>query len=109
MRQRSDDQVGARIAVRIAPRASRDAIGGMLGGELIVRVTAPPVDGRANEAVTGLLAKRLRVARGAVSIVQGRRSRRKVVEVRGLTDSEVRRRLGLARSGGSAADDRLPS
>ena len=66
----------------------------MLGNELIVRVTAPPVDGRANEAVTRLLAKRLRVARGAVKIVRGQRSRRKLIEVGGLSDDELRSRLG---------------
>lgn len=70
----------------------------MLGNELIVRVTAPPVDGRANEAVTRLLAKRLRVARGAVKIVRGQRSRRKLIEVGGLSDDELRSRLGVARS-----------
>ena len=94
--------------MRIAPRASRDAIGAMLGGELIVRVTAPPVDGRANEAVTRLLAKRLRVARGAVTIVRGQRSRRKLIEVRGLNEDELRSRLGVASSGGSSRADEAP-
>ncbi len=81
------------MAVRIAPRASRDVIGAMLGGELIVRVTAPPVDGKANEAVIRLLAKRFKVGRRSVAIVQGHHSRRKVVEVRGLTEAELRQRL----------------
>lgn len=79
--------------MRIAPRASRDAIGAFLGGELVVRVTAPPIDGRANEAVLKLLSKRLKVGRRAVAIVQGHHSRRKVVEVRGLTEEEARSRL----------------
>lgn len=83
----------ARLDVRIAPRASRDAIGATIGGELIVRVTAPPVDGRANEAVVRLLAKRLKVGRRAVAIVRGHHSRRKVVEVRGLSEEEARARL----------------
>jgi uncharacterized protein len=87
------EEVRARIAVRIAPRASRDSIGATLGGEVIVRVTAPPVDGRANEALIRLLAKRLKVGRRAVSVVQGRHSRRKVVEIRGLSEDEVRGRL----------------
>lgn len=83
----------ARLAVRIAPRASRDAIGATLGGEIVIRVTAAPVDGRANEAVTRLLAKRLKVGRRAVTIVQGHHSRRKVVEVQGLSEEQVRARL----------------
>lgn len=83
----------ARIAVRLAPRASRDAIGAVIAGELIVRVTAPPLDGRANEALTRLLAKRLHVGRRSVKIVSGRHSRRKVVQIDGMTDEELRRRL----------------
>ena len=91
--RRGGSEPRARLDVRIAPRASRDAIGATLGGELVIRVTAPPVDGRANEAVVRLLAKRLRVAPSMVSIVRGVRSRRKVVEVVGLTEAEVRKRL----------------
>ena len=54
-----------------------------------VRVTAPPVDGAANEALVGLLAKTLRVGRGRVSIVRGRSSRNKVVRVEGLSEKEA--------------------
>ena len=86
-----------RIAVRLTPRASRDEIVGFDGegadAALRVRVTAPPVEGRANVALTRLLAKRLGVARGAVRVVAGQRSRRKVVAVDGLGIDEVRRRL----------------
>jgi uncharacterized protein (TIGR00251 family) len=90
----------ARITVRLSPRASRDEIAGFApaadgqGEVLRVRVTAPPVDGRANAALTGLLAKRLRVARGDVTVVVGQSSRQKVVAVAGLTLAEVRERLG---------------
>jgi uncharacterized protein len=87
----------ARIAVRLVPRASRDEVVGFEGeGEsetLRVRVTAPPVEGRANAALTRLLAKRLRVARGDVRVVVGQTSRQKVVAIDGLTTAEVRRRL----------------
>jgi len=91
--RRDDAEPRARLTVRIAPRASRDAIGSVLAGELVVRVTAPPVDGQANEAVVRLLAKRLKVGRRSVTIVQGVHSRRKVLEIRGLTDDEVRAKL----------------
>ena len=82
-----------RVAVRLSPRASRTEIAGFEGDELRVRVTAPPVDGRANEALTRLLAKRLGLARGDVRIVAGHGSRQKVVAIDGIAASEVRRRL----------------
>lgn len=86
----------ARVAVRLVPRASRDEIVGFEGETLRVRVTAPPVEGRANAALTRLVAKRLGVARGAVRVVAGQGSRQKVLAVDGLTAEEVRRRLGGA-------------
>ena len=83
----------ARVAVRLTPRASAEAI--TVDGETLrVRVTAPPVDGRANAALVRLLAKRLRVARGAVRIVSGRAARQKLVEVADLELAELLRRLG---------------
>ncbi len=86
----------ARISVRLVPRASRDEVAGFEGDAddvLRVRVTAPPVEGRANAALTRLLAKRLGVARGDVRVVVGQASRQKVVAVDGLSLDEVRRRL----------------
>ena len=89
-----------RISVRLSPRASRDEAGGFApaadgrGEVLRVRVTAPAVDGRANTALTRLLAKRLGVARGDVTVVVGQSSRQKVVAVAGLSPVEVRARLG---------------
>ena len=73
-----------RIDVRVTPRASRDEIGDWRAKRLQVRVTAPPVDDRANVAVCKLIARRAGVARSAVSIVAGARSRDKVVEISGL-------------------------
>jgi uncharacterized protein (TIGR00251 family) len=92
-RETTSDGSSARIAVRLAPRASRDAIGVVIAGELVVRVTAPPVDGCANEALTRMLAKRLQVGRRSIKIVSGQHSRRKVVEIDGMTEEEVRRRF----------------
>jgi len=80
--------------VRVQPRASRDGIAGWRDdGALAVRVTAAPVDGRANAAVGALLAKALGVKTAAVEIVHGSGSRDKLVRVIGLTPAEVRRRL----------------
>jgi len=76
--------------VRVQPRASRDSVGGEWEGALKVRLTAPPVDSRANEALCRLLAKCLNVSAGAVRLLSGERSRTKRVEVDGVTAEQVR-------------------
>jgi uncharacterized protein len=83
----------ARLSIRLTPRADREEVTGFEGDTLRVRVTAPPVDGRANEALTRLLASRLGIARGAVRVVAGQASRSKVVAIDGLTVDEVRQRM----------------
>jgi len=83
----------ATIRVRLQPRARREEIGAMRGGALLVRVTAPPVEGRANDALRRLIAKRARVPAGRVRIVRGERSRDKVVAVAGLDAAALRDRL----------------
>jgi uncharacterized protein len=80
---------GVEIAVRVAPRASRDAIEGEYNGALKVRLTAPPVDDRANEALRRLLAERLKVPASAVRIVAGEKSRTKRVSISGVTRAQV--------------------
>lgn len=86
-----------RITVQLTPRASRNELVEVTpeGHGLLVRarVTAPPVDGRANDALEGLLAASLGVAPSRVRVVGGATARRKVVEVSGLTSEEVRNRL----------------
>jgi len=77
------------FAVRVAPRASRDAIEGEYNGALKVRLTAPPVEDRANDALQRLLAKRLNVPVSAVRIVSGEKSRTKRVEIAGVTRAQV--------------------
>ena len=74
----------ARISVRLQPRAGRDEIAGLRAGVLVVRVTAPPVDGRANRALCKLIAQRAGVAPSRVSVVRGERSRDKLVAVQGI-------------------------
>ena len=83
----------ARLNVRLTPRASSTEIRRFVQDVLHVRVTAPPVDGRANEALVRLLAARLGVPRGAVRIVAGQTAREKLLAIDGLTVDEVRRRL----------------
>ena len=79
-----------RFAVRVQPRASRSEIEGVHGDALRVRLSAPPVDGAANEALVELLAKALGVAKGAVRVVAGVASRSKVIEVEGIGSADVR-------------------
>jgi len=82
--------------VRLQPRASANEIVGPRGGVLLVRVSAPPVEGRANEALCRLLAKRLRVGVRSVSVVRGHGAREKVVRVEGISAQELNLRLGTA-------------
>jgi uncharacterized protein len=81
------------LRVRVTARASRDELAGLKDGVLHVRVSAPPVDGKANQAVTRLIAKALGVGRTSVRVVRGERSRDKVVEVDGVDPDDARRAL----------------
>jgi uncharacterized protein (TIGR00251 family) len=75
---------GCIVDVFVQPRGAKDAIVGLHGAALKVKVTAPPVEGRANRAVEDLLARVLRVPRRDVSVVAGQASRRKRVHVSGM-------------------------
>lgn len=85
--------VATELAIRVIPRARRDEIAGERGGAVLVRVSAPPVDGKANDAVRRLLAKALGVAPSAIEVVRGQTGRDKVVRVTGLGEPDVRARL----------------
>ncbi len=86
-----------RLIVRVQPRASVNAISRFAeDGVLRVRVTEPPVDGRANRAVERLLAKALDVPRSRVTVVRGATARTKTVEIEGLAEQQVRERLAPA-------------
>jgi uncharacterized protein len=82
---------GLTIDVLVAPRASRVAVGPMIGDRLRVAVTAPPVDGEANAAVIEALADAFGVRRAAVAIVRGERGRRKTVRIEGATAETLER------------------
>ena len=86
---------GVRITLRVMPRAPRTALDGIRDGRLVVRVTAPPVDGAANEAVIAALAAGLDLPKRAIRIVAGERSRNKTAEVTGLSAAQLRARLGV--------------
>jgi hypothetical protein len=81
---------GVIFRVRVQPRASRDEVGGEWEGALKVRLTAPPVDSKANEALCRLLAECLNVPTRAVRLLSGERSRTKRVEVNGVSAEKIR-------------------
>ncbi len=83
---------GTRIRIRVQPRASHNRVEGTHGGRLKIRLTAPPVEGAANNALIAFLADLLDVPKRDITIVQGHRGREKVVEVEGLTPKEVRQK-----------------
>jgi len=93
LREGSNDD-GVSFAVRVQPRARRNAIVGELGDALKIALTAPPVDGRANEACIEFFADLLGVPRSSVTIASGQSSRNKVIRVTGMSAEEARRRLG---------------
>ncbi len=86
---------GARIEIRVQPRASRNAISGMRAGVLRIRVTAPPVDGQANAAAIALLAQALDLPKSAIRLVRGASSREKTLAVESMSQEEVNQRLNL--------------
>jgi uncharacterized protein (TIGR00251 family) len=83
----------AEIVVRVQSRARANEIVGERDGVLVVRVSAAPVEGRANDALCRLIAKRLHVGRRRVSVVRGASSREKVVRVEGIGAEELREAL----------------
>ena len=84
------------ISVRVTPRAARDEIVGWREDVLLVRLSAPPVDGAANRALCKLIARRVGVAPSRVSVVRGERGRDKVVRAEGLSASALRAALTAA-------------
>jgi hypothetical protein len=81
----TDAAGGVILRVRVIPRASGDAIAGVRDGALLVRVSAPPVEGRANEALVRLLSRRLEVPRSRIEVVAGLSARTKRVRIQGAT------------------------
>jgi uncharacterized protein (TIGR00251 family) len=81
--------------VRLQPRSRRAEVAGVRAGAVLVRVTAPPVDGKANAELCALVAKRAGVPRSRVSVIRGGASRDKVVRVEGVEEPELRSALGV--------------
>jgi uncharacterized protein (TIGR00251 family) len=90
-----ESEYSASLKVRVHPRSKKNAITGTLGDALKVSLTAPPVDGKANEACIEFFANLLKVPRSSVTIAAGQTSRNKVIRIVGLTAEEVKTRLNL--------------
>lgn len=93
MAEIKDSPNGATFAVKVHPRAKKTAITGEVGDALKLALTAPPADGKANQACVEFFAELLKVPRSSVTIAAGQTSRNKVIRVAGLSAEEVRRRL----------------
>ncbi len=90
LRAQSD---GVLLSVKLQPRASANEIGEALGNELKIKVTAPPVDAAANEALVRLLADTFDCSRNQVELVRGHTSRHKVVRITGVSEQVIATRL----------------
>jgi len=84
---------GISFAVRVQPRAKRNAIIGEVGGALKLAVTAPPIDGRANQACIEFFVNLLDLPRSAVSILSGENNRTKVLRVSGISPETLRSKI----------------
>jgi hypothetical protein len=88
-----DTPHGISFSVKVHPRAKKNTITGEVGGTLRLSLTAPPVDGKANEACIDFFAKLLKVPHSSISIAAGQTSRIKVIRVAGLSAGYLRERL----------------
>ena len=85
---------GVAFAIKVQPRARKNAIIGVVGDIVKLALTAPPVDGRANQAVIEFLAELFEIPRASVTIASGETSRNKVVRIAGMSKQAVERKLG---------------
>jgi len=82
-----------KLTVKVIPGASQDQVVGWLGAALKVRVRAQPEKGKANTAVVALLADFLSTPAGNIDVCYGQTSRNKVIEIRGISDAEIRKKI----------------
>ena len=85
-----------RLRIRVVPNAKKSAFAGYRDNELLLRLNAPPLDGRANKAAVEFVAEFFGVSRSSVSLVSGEKSRHKIFEIIGLGAGEIERKLATA-------------
>jgi uncharacterized protein len=81
------------LRVHVVPNAKVDSVIGMYGGAIKIKVRAPAVEGKANVALVGFLADRLKLPRNAIVLKRGEKSRDKTIQIHGLSEEDVFRRL----------------
>jgi len=89
--------LSATFSIRIQPRASKNEVIQMEGGGIKIRLTAPPVDGAANEALVKFLSDRLDIPKSQIEIVSGHTSKNKIVRIEGISQEESERVLNKTR------------
>ena len=82
------------VQVHLVPNAKSDRVAGEYGDAIKIAVRAPAVDGKANAALIRFLARQLKVVRHSIVLERGQKSRNKVIRIDGLTEEDVRRRMG---------------
>jgi len=80
---------GVSFAVKVHPRAKKNAVSGEVGGALKISLTAPPIDGRANQACIAFLAELLNIPRSSMTITSGQNSRNKIIHVAGVSADDI--------------------
>lgn len=85
----SPTEDGCRLPVLVQPKAKKNELSEVIDGRLKIRLTSPPVDGKANQALIKFLAGRLGLAKSKLSLISGQKNRRKEVEIRGLSPKQV--------------------
>ena len=83
----------AKLKIRVIPNARKTEFSGSRGDEIVLRLNAPAIEGRANEAAVEFLSRFFGVSRSAVIIIRGERSRHKIVEIVGLKNGDLERKL----------------
>lgn len=94
----TESPAGVSFAVKVHPRAKKDAVTGEVGDALKLSLTAPPVDGRANQACIEFLAKFLNLPRSSITIAAGESGRRKLIRVSGISAAQLREKLLVVNS-----------
>ena len=96
-RKQKQIEISATLSVRIQPRASKNGISRMQDGSLKIKLTAPPVDGAANEALVAFLSDTLSVSKSQIEILSGHTSREKRVKISGKSGEDIIRLLNTAK------------
>jgi hypothetical protein len=88
-----EDENGVSFCIRVQPKSSKNEILGIVGEEMKIKLTAPPVEGEANKECIKFLARELGISKSSIRIIGGERSRNKVLRITGITKKEIEDRL----------------